>query len=248
MLYYQEQKWDRHRTVYLKIGFILSLFISFVFFNAQFELDLSELNRAIWEDPHLDLSPLINSKIQSPESIKRKQIKAPKKESFILKIDSILLNPTEDSLEVITTEPINVSTGKLDTSAMNPPKINPPEPEKDDFLLIAEQMPVFGNCTELIMEEERNACSNERLIAYLYEKIKYPKRALTNGVEGMVIAQIIIDKNGKVRNTSILKGIGKDCDDEVLRILNSMPVWNPGRQNGRKVEVQMKIPVHFKIR
>lgn len=109
-------------------------------------------------------------------------------------------------------------------------------------------MPVFGECTDLKSETERNQCSNESILKFLGEQIQYPKRALLNNIEGMVIARIIIDKNGMVSDPRIIRGIGEDCDAEVIRILRKMPVWSPGSQNGRKVSVQMTIPVHFKIR
>jgi TonB family protein len=250
MLYYQEQKWDRHRMVHLKIGFVCSLFISFVFINTHFKTDLNAMKASIWEDPHADLSSLVRVKIQTPHT-KSKQIKAPKKENFLLKVDSIFLEPSLDSSlvkEPDTSSLIGLKLPGGDTTSFSAPKLDPPKQQTEEFVLVAERMPLFGDCSHLPSEAERTACSNEQLLKYLYKHIKYPKRALLNGVEGMVIAQIMINNDGKVERPKILRGIGQDCDEEVLRILESMPEWTPGRQNGRKVKVRMKIPVQFKIR
>lgn len=251
MLYYQEKKWDRHRFIYLKIGFVCSLFTVFILISTDYYTLYPLLNTPVREDPHFDLSPLINVKIQTPQTARSKQIKAPKKENFILNVDSSLLIPSTDSLltkDAKTSAFMNTHSNQGENAAIPVPKIDPPKQTAEEFVWIAERMPLFGDCANLPAEEERIACSNEQVLAFLYEHIKYPKRAVKNGIEGMVIARILVDKEGRIKNPVIIRGIGWDCDEEVLRILNSMPEWSPGRQNGRKVNVQITVPIHFKLK
>lgn len=75
----------------------------------------------------------------------------------------------------------------------------------------------------------------------------YPPRAVDEGVEGQVFVVFIVDEKGKVNKPEILKGIRKDCDDEALRVVKTMPDWTPGQMGGKPVKVRMRIPVKFKL-
>lgn len=87
----------------------------------------------------------------------------------------------------------------------------------------------------------------EALKAFITSSMKYPTIALENGIEGQVIASFIVDKTGKIPSVKILRGVDPSLDQEVLRIINSMPKWNPGMQNGEAVDVTFTLPIDFKI-
>lgn len=104
----------------------------------------------------------------------------------------------------------------------------------------------FGNCKDL-PKPQRQKCSDQALLQYLAEKIKYPAVARENGIQGTVVIDFIVDENGNLSKTSIIKDIGGGCGAEALRIVQNMPKWSAGRQGGRKVKVQMKLPVRFTL-
>lgn len=83
-------------------------------------------------------------------------------------------------------------------------------------------------------------------IEKLYSKIKYPEIAIKQGVEGRVVVRFVVDKNGKVSDPEIIRGIGAGCDEEVLRVIKLM-TFTPGIQNGRLVKVRMAQSVFFKL-
>lgn len=85
------------------------------------------------------------------------------------------------------------------------------------------------------------------LAQYLAENLRYPESARKAGIEGRVIAQLIVDKEGKVKNIVIQRGIHPDCDQEVVRILSNMPDWIPGRQGGVAANVYYTLPVSFRL-
>jgi len=89
--------------------------------------------------------------------------------------------------------------------------------------------------------------SNDNLMAFISKNIKYPEVAKSAGIEGKVMVEFVIDKQGKVRNAKVLKGIGSGCDEEALRVINMMKDWEPGKQAGKPVNVKMVIPIHFKL-
>ncbi len=85
---------------------------------------------------------------------------------------------------------------------------------------------------------------------YLWIKnnLKYPQKALDNHSEGKVIVQFVVEKDGSVSNAKIVRdGVGDDAAEEALRLVNSMPAWSPGKQNGKKVAVRYTLPITFKI-
>ena len=88
---------------------------------------------------------------------------------------------------------------------------------------------------------------NDGLVKYLSENIKYPKKALKNGITGKVFVQFVIDKTGKVTNVTAVRGVEKSLDKEAVRVIKSMPKWKPGMKDGQPVKVKYTIPINFKF-
>ena len=83
-------------------------------------------------------------------------------------------------------------------------------------------------------------------LASIYEKIKYPEKARLAGIEGTVIVQFIVNKNGEVTNSEVVRGIGGGCDEEALRVVKQI-TFEPARQRERYVRVKMSIPIKFQL-
>ncbi len=84
---------------------------------------------------------------------------------------------------------------------------------------------------------------------YLGDSLIYPKDAQTNNIQGTVYVSFIVEKDGLVSGTKVMRGIpgGKSLDDEAVRVVSSMPRWTPGMQNGKPVRVQYMVPIHFML-
>ncbi len=100
---------------------------------------------------------------------------------------------------------------------------------------IAEKMPEFVN-------------GADSLLNYLANEISYPKKAQKKGVEGRVYVQFVVEKDGKITRAKVLRGIGSGCDEEALRVINSMINWIPGENNGKKVAVKYTLPIKFVLK
>lgn len=89
---------------------------------------------------------------------------------------------------------------------------------------------------------------NPALLKFLSDNLKYPEIERGNNIQGKTYVSFVIDKNGRVGNTEIVKGImdGKRLDEEAIRVVKSMPYWKPGRQNGKPVRVKYVLPIQFK--
>ncbi len=85
------------------------------------------------------------------------------------------------------------------------------------------------------------------LRAYVYLHLNYPVSAKINKIEGKVIASFVVQKDGSIKKVKIVKGIGGGCDEEVIRMIEGMPAWKPGKHNGKRVKVLFKLPVVFKL-
>ena len=87
---------------------------------------------------------------------------------------------------------------------------------------------------------------SERL-KFLSKNIRYPQEAAENGIQGTVYVSFVVKSNGSLANIKIIQGIGGGCDEEALRVVKKMPVWRPGYQNGKKVEVLYTMAIKFRL-
>ena len=85
------------------------------------------------------------------------------------------------------------------------------------------------------------------LMKYLGANIKYPEEAKKNKIEGRVIIQFVVAKDGSIKDATILRSVSPELDAEALRVINAMPNWKPGMQKGKPVNVKFTIPVTFKL-
>lgn len=82
---------------------------------------------------------------------------------------------------------------------------------------------------------------------YVGEKVKYPPQARRMGIEGRVFVEFVIGKDGSLTDVKAIKGIGAGCDEEAVRIVQSAPAWNPGKQRGKPVKQRYTLPIIFKL-
>ena len=110
----------------------------------------------------------------------------------------------------------------------------PQQANTDEICDMPEESPEFAGGTEALYQ-------------YLAENIQYPEQAKTDGVQGRVMVRFVVEKDGSITGAEVLRGIGGGCDEEALRVVNEMPNWTPGKQNGEAVRTQFNLPVVFKL-
>ncbi|MBR2856741.1 MAG: TonB family protein [Bacteroidales bacterium] len=82
---------------------------------------------------------------------------------------------------------------------------------------------------------------------WVYQYLKYPAEAVRDGIQGRVMVDFIIEKDGKVTEVRVLKGVSEALDAEAVKVVSASPKWKPGRVNGNKVRTSLTIPVEFKL-
>ena len=105
---------------------------------------------------------------------------------------------------------------------------------KEEVFMVAEQMPEFPG-------------GMKEMLKFLQENVKYPENAMKNNVQGRVIVQFVIEKDGTPTEFKVLRSVDPDLDAEALRVLQTMPKWKPGMQRGEVVRVKFTVPVSFKL-
>ena len=109
-----------------------------------------------------------------------------------------------------------------------------PQPEKEQVFQFVEQPPTFPG-------------GEKAMFKHIRKSLSYPTAAKDAGIEGTVIVRFVIASDGSITDISIIRGIGGGCDEASIDVIKSMPKWNPGKQNGRLVNVSYNLPIRFQI-
>ncbi len=107
-------------------------------------------------------------------------------------------------------------------------------PGRDDVFTISEVTPTYPG-------------GEKEMMKYLQKNIKYPNEAKEKGIKGTVFVEFVVEKDGTVDDVLVKKGVNPLLDKEAVRVVNSMPKWAPGKQNGNLVAVRYTLPVKFDL-
>ncbi len=108
------------------------------------------------------------------------------------------------------------------------------EEEPEEPYTMVEQMPQFPG-------------GQAELLKYIAQHLRYPVIAQENGIQGRVIIRFVVTAEGKVSNVTVLRSIDPYLDKEAIRVVESLPQWIPGKQNGRNVPVYYTCPITFRL-
>lgn len=110
-----------------------------------------------------------------------------------------------------------------------------------------DRMPVFAGCETEKTESEQGACSKKKLMEFMIANLKYPEAAQKAEVEGKVLVQYTIARDGSVQDAEVLQGIGYGCDEAALAVVKAMPNWTPAVKDSKPVSLQMTLPFTFSL-
>lgn len=88
---------------------------------------------------------------------------------------------------------------------------------------------------------------NDALNKYLSKSIRYPEIAQENGIQGRVIVQFVVEKDGSTAHIEVARGVDPALDKEAVRVVKEMPKWKPGKQRGKPVRTKYTLPVVFRL-
>ncbi|NOX86796.1 MAG: energy transducer TonB [Chlorobi bacterium] len=213
---------ERKRVFFFEAGFIITLLLVFSAFEYQ------------TADTHYKFLPTGPSEIISeelpPVIPEKPKIELPPPQVINLKIED---NSGDDYPDIV----IDVGIG-MDDPAPYFTEGNEPEdfvPEDTIVVTFPDKQPEFPGGTAAMFQ-------------YLHDNIKYPSLAKETNIQGTVFIGFVIERDGSVSNVKVLRPVGGGCDEEAVRVVQSMPRWKPGMQHGRPVRVSFNMPVKFVLR
>ena len=113
------------------------------------------------------------------------------------------------------------------------------KPVSDDIVSYydCDQRPTFLN----------SADPRQFLEKWVYQYLKYPQEAIRDGIQGRVMVEFVINKDGKVSDVRVAKSVSPELDEEAVKVVSASPKWRPGRLKGEKVRCSLTIPVEFRL-
>ena len=220
----KEASLEDKKLTYLLLGFVFVLSICYV------ALEWTEKEVTVYEI--IDEEFLIEDEIeiqQTTQDITPPPPPAPVQEIEVLTVvddevetQHIEINTEDDKdVEVVVAAPVE--------------QVVEDEEVEEEVFVVVEKMPEFPG-------------GQAALFKYLSENVKYPVIAQENGIQGRVICQFVVNKDGSIVDVEVVRtGGDPSLDKEAVRVIKSMPKWSPGQQRGKAVRVKYTVPVNFKL-
>ncbi len=212
---------ENKRVLFTQIGLIVALAIVFFAFEYKsYDKRVLNIVERVAEDIPEEIVPITDQSVKPPPP-------APIVQTTVLQV-------VEDDVQVEDVK-INVEVDqKVAIEVYVPPVREEEEVVEAEIFTVVESMPEFPGGAEEMMR-------------FIAQNIKYPPIARESGIQGRVFVNFVVEPSGAVSNVKVLRGIGGGCDEEAIRVVQSMPKWTPGRQRGKAVRVSFNLPVRFTL-
>lgn len=150
-------------------------------------------------------------------------------------ISPAFVSCTMDSAKEEISEPQEVINEPVKPEVPEEVKTEETETEtKEELFLVVETMPKFPG-------------GEKAMYTYIGQNVKYPEKAKKEGVQGRVFITFVVEKDGRITEVELLRGVSEELDQEALRVMKGMPKWTPGEQRGKAVRVQYRMPIKFAL-
>ncbi|MBP7643857.1 MAG: TonB family protein [Saprospiraceae bacterium] len=119
-----------------------------------------------------------------------------------------------------------------------------------EVFTVVDEMPILKGCETEASKEAKMACNTDKMMRTLFTSVKYPKEARDGGIEGTAVVKFVINTDGKIIDPVVLRDPGNQLGQAALNAVKEMQkttIFNPGKQNGKAVNVAYTLPVKFKL-
>lgn len=215
---------ENKKFTYLLMGFVFVLSLCYV------ALEWTEKEVTKYEVQDMDF--LIEDEIEIQQTTQ--EVTPPPPPPPVQEVQALEVVENEVETEHLD---INTEDDEKEEVVIAPPVEEVKEEEEDEqvVFVIVESMPEFPG-------------GQQALFKYLSENVKYPVIAQENGIQGRVICQFVVNKDGSIVDVEVARSAGDaSLDKEAVRVIKSMPKWKPGQQRGKAVRVKYTVPVNFKL-
>ena len=218
---------EKDKLVYVLMGFIIVVSLCYV------AMEWTEKEVTVYEEQDVDSDFEDEMDVVQTEELNTPPPPPPEPEQIIEQTENLTVvdENVETEAAVVSAEdnPEDLVEFKEQVEA-------PEEDEEEDVIFqIVETMPEFPGGAQAMFK-------------FLSENVHYPAIAAENGIQGKVQCQFTVNKDGSIVDVVVVRSAGDaSLDKEAIRVIKSMPKWNPGKQRGKPVRVKYTIPVNFKL-
>ena len=216
---------ENKKTTNLLAGAIIILAVLFVGF------EWSERDKKVTTDTGIETVIFEEEIIPITEQEQPKQAPPPPEAPKVEEVLEIMDNDSQ--VEESTIQASDDTQAAVEVK-YTPVEVEEEEVEEQQIFQVVEEMPEFpggmGECMK-----------------FLGKNIKYPTISQENGVQGRVIVQFVVNRDGSIVDPVVVRGVDPYLDKEALRVISSMPKWKPGKQRGKAVRVKYTVPVTFRL-
>ena len=212
---------ESKKGIFVLIGLIISLSLSILAYESKsydnLDVGLGDLNIDDLDEEDIDIT-----RPEPPPPPKQEPPPPPEVP------EEIEIKENEEELE----NELEVDDAETDQDDM----MEMPEEEFEEAFISVEKMPMLGDC-------KNEECTQSEIMKFIARNFKYPEIAKANGVEGRVILEFVVEKDGRVGRVKILRGLDKYIDKAAIEAVRKLPKFSPGRQIGKAVPVKYTVPI-----
>jgi len=216
---------QNRKGLFLEIGLIISLLLvvaAFKYAPKEYRIEAVEQEVVIVEEEIVEIT--------------RNELKPPAPPQKVeIKVYNDILDIVTNDTEVKTDISFDEFVDGLDVD-VNYVVMEEEEIEEDTPIIKAEKMPTFQGGDLMKFRE------------WVQKRLRYPQIAQENGISGRVTLTFVIEKDGTLTNIEVMQSPDRSLSEEAIRVLNTSPKWEPGKQRNQPVRVRFTLPVAFQIR
>ncbi|MCR9011423.1 energy transducer TonB [Gabonibacter chumensis] len=217
---------ERRKGIFFEIGLVAALAILFLAFEWKVSTNVEEEFMTVAEPTmEEEVIPVTQQMLKPPPP----PPPAPKLTDLIDIVEDDTDIEEQLEIEDVEADVENREVQDYDYDG----EYDPDATGEDDVFVTVEDMPVFpgGDITK-----------------WINKHVKYPMIAQENGVQGKVIVQFVVGKDGTVGDIKVVRGVDSSLDQEAVRVIKSMPKWKAGKQRGVPVKVSFTVPINFQLK
>ena len=216
---------QNRKGLFLEIGLIISLLIvvaAFKYAPKEYRIEAVEQDVVIVEEEIVEIT---RNELKPPAPPQKVEIKV------YNDILDIVTNDTEVKTDISFEEFVDGLDMDVNYVVMEEEEI-----EEDTPIIKAEKMPTFQGGDLMKFRE------------WVQKRLRYPQIAQENGISGRVTLTFVIETDGTLTNIEVMQSPDRSLSEEAIRVLNTSPKWEPGKQRNQPVRVRFTLPVAFQIR
>lgn len=220
----QKASLEDKKLTFTLIGLVVTLFIVWRVFEYKSydkqNLDAFQRQVEVIEEEMVEITK---------QEMPKPPVQAPKPQVTQIQVvdDEVEVEDIDINAEVAQDE-------EIEEYVYEAPEIEEEEIQEEEVFLSVEENPEFPGGPAKLME-------------YVQKNLKYPMMARESGIQGRVFVGFVVEKDGSISNVQVKRGIGGGCDEEAVRVVQSLPKFKPGKQRGVAVRVSYTLPIVFRL-